>query len=134
MRIAFDVHGTLDRSPQMIIILMKMFEGSGHEVFIMSGPPREEIESELLKINREYFSNFRNIFSIVDFAKSEGVTMHQNENGSWLCDEFYWWASKGLMCMKFDINMIFDNEIKYKSHMPKKTIFVHWDRQQFIGV
>lgn len=134
MKVAFDVHGTLDRSPQMVVVMMKMFEVSGHEVFIISGPPEKEIYEELVKINLDYFHNFKNILSVVDFAKLEGVPMDQHPNGSWYCDDFYWWRSKGLMCKKVCIDLIFDNDLRYAKHMPKTTNFVHWDRKNFIGI
>jgi len=132
MKIAFDLHGTLDTNQGIIILLMKMFEGSGHDVCIISGSPCEEIKAELMRINHVYFSCIKNIFSVVDFVKSEKVPMKQHQDGSWYCDDFYWWRTKGLICMKEGIHMIFDNDLRYKKHMPESTTFIHWNRQTLV--
>lgn len=132
MKIAFDVHGTLDTSPGLIVILMKMFEQSGNEVFLISGPPKDEIYNEIMKINTGYFhQKYDNIYSVVDFAKGEGVPMSQHKNGSWFCHDYYWWRSKGLICKRHAIDMIFDNELKYRQYMPPTTNFVHWNKRVF---
>ena len=133
MKVAFDVHGTLDRSPQMIIIWMKMFRESGHDICIISGPPILEIRKHLNEIHGEFFKDFIQIYSVVDWIKDQGIAMDQNENGSWYCNDAHWWRSKAVMCQEFDIDMIIDNEIRYKKHFPGNISFVHWNSRNFIG-
>jgi len=107
-KVAFDIHGALDDDDDQM--LRKMLEWSierGKEVFIISGPPKEQINKELEKLGID-FSNIT-IISVVEW-----------------CSEDEWWASKGMICREYGIDLIFDDSYRYKKYMPESTIFVHW--------
>ena len=124
MRIAFDIHGTLDSDQKLRDFLILLNNDPKYEVFIISGPPTAqlEVELEILRINN---LNIFNIISVVDFLKDKGVPMWEDKNG-WWCDEEIWWKSKGLICNEYHIDIIFDDKIRYKRHMPDFTKFVLW--------
>lgn len=131
MKVAFDLHGTIDRSPSTTILMIRLFVNSGHEVYIISGPPAPEIKTELFRIDPIFFTDhITEVISIVDFAKADNVAMRQHQDGSWYCDDAYWWRSKGLICKKYGIDLLFDNEIEYGKNLPEETSFVHWDRRK----
>jgi len=124
-KVAFDIHGALDDDDDQM--LRKMLEWSierGKEVFIISGPPKEQINKELEKLGID-FSNIT-IISVVDWLKQADVKMWQDKKGDWWCSEDEWWASKGMICREYGIDLIFDDSYRYKKYMPESTIFVHW--------
>jgi hypothetical protein len=124
-KIAFDVHGTLDKNPDVILPMMEKLILK-YSVVIISGPPTDQIYQELKKLECEFIKHFDIVYSVVDYIKRSGVKMHQHDNGNWYCDDEEWWKSKGRMCDEFGIDMIFDNEIKYKKWMSEHVQFIHW--------
>ena len=125
-RIAFDVHGTLNRDSDGL--LMKILNGcleNGDEVFIISGPPDKQVKEEIsaLGINPTEVT----IISVVDWLKEQKTYMWQDDKGDWWCDDYNWWSSKGLICVEYKIDMIFDDKFQYLKHMPETTRFVLWE-------
>jgi len=123
MRIAFDVHGTLDADVTVRNFFDLLDSCPEYEVFIISGPPKDEIEKELLQLG--IIIDDSRIISVVDFLKYKGVPMEER-NGSWWCDEEAWWESKGLICREYHIDIIIDDKIRYKRYMPESTKFMLW--------
>lgn len=126
MRVAFDVHGTLDNDPYLVAreLLFSMY-CMHHEIFIISGPPVNQIKNEIKLLD----ISFRNItiISVVDWLKEKGVKMRQDINGNWWSIvESEWWNSKGTICKENYINIIFDDNIKYLDNMPEITKFIKW--------
>lgn len=125
MRIAFDIHGTLDDDP--LFVLKEIFNSMlmcGHEVFIISGPPTDQIKKELKALSIPESSV--TIISIVDWLLDKKVKMSLDSKGNWWCDEFIWWSSKGNICRNLGIDAIFDDKIEYKANMPETTKFIQW--------
>ena len=127
MRIAFDVHGTIDTSPEVFKPMMKMFMRSGVDVVIFSGPPKDQIRNELLMNDYEKGIHYNNIYSVVDFLKAIDIPMEQDENDNWWCDEKVWWNTKGLMCEAIHVDMVIDNDFRYQHDIEKHATFIHWD-------
>jgi len=123
MRIAFDIHGTLDKSYTLRNFVRLLNSGPDHQIFIISGPPHEQIAEELVQLG--IVVDKYQILSVVDYLKNRGTEMWLDENG-WWCDEGIWWESKGLICRDYHIEMIYDDKIRYNQHMPNFTKFVLW--------
>ncbi len=141
IRIAFDVHGTLDRDadgmlmdilnaflePKKVIGMDGKEKGPLDEVFIISGPPIEQVKAELISLGINPAMVRVIIISVVDWLKENRVPMWQDEKGDWWCDDYNWWSSKGKICAEYKIDMIFDDKIQYKKYMPETTKFVLWE-------
>ena len=125
LNVAFDIHGALDNDPNKVLyeILYSMWK-RGNDIFIISGPPYKQIEEELIELEIEDY--LLKIISVVDHLKSKGVPMWQDENKNWWCDPEPWWASKGMICSEYKIDLIFDDKIEYKHFMPERTKFILW--------
>ncbi len=120
--IAFDIHGTLDNDPGGILKqYMKLARDFGWTIFIISGSPAERINKELIKLKIEGPTT---VISVVDYLKGANIKMWQDDRGNWWCDDKEWWDSKGDICRKHEIDIIIDDEIKYKGNMPKTTQFI----------
>lgn len=130
MKIAFDVHGTIKENPEIFKPLMVMLIKSGVQVYIISGPPNYQIRDELTELGYKENKHYSKIESVVDFLIFKTQTkMTQDENDNWWCDERIWWSAKGSICYAYNVDIIIDNELKYKKAMPPKTIFVHWQQK-----
>ncbi|KKL76767.1 hypothetical protein LCGC14_2041550, partial [marine sediment metagenome] len=101
--IAFDIHGTLDNDPKGILKhYMKLACNFGWTIFVISGPPAERINKELVKLNIEVPVI---VVSVVDYLKDKDIKMWQDDRGNWWCDENKWWVSKGDICREHGIDI-----------------------------
>lgn len=126
MKIAFDLHGTVDKNQFLWKSICASLDASEiDEVFLISGPPKDQILSELFQIGNFAFPR-ENIISVVDFLKSKQIKLSQDHNGHYWTDEDIWWKSKAKICEEFDIDFLFDNEIRYKKYFDEnhKTKFI----------
>jgi len=127
MRIAFDVHGTIDTSPEVFKPMMQMFMRSGVDVVIFSGPPKDQIYKELNNLGYDEGIHYSKVYSVVDFLKVIDVEMKQDEKGHWWCDEKPWWESKGMLCEAVHVDMVIDNDFRYQLEIETHATFIHWD-------
>jgi len=129
MKMAFDIHGTIGMFPIIFKPIMRAYVESGMDVCIISGPSEVQIRKELIDLGYDEGIHFNGeVYSVVDFIKYKtDVKMEQYENDSWYCEDKFWWASKGLMCDIYNIDMITDNDIRYKANIPLSTMFIHWN-------
>lgn len=126
MRIAFDFHGVLQAYPEKFKKILADLT-TNHRIYIISGPPLEEIEEQLELTGYEQGYHYDYIISVVDWLKDQGVEMKLNQQGSYYCKQRYWWESKGLICEAEEIDMLFDDSILYKEYMKEDcpTLFLH---------
>lgn len=134
MKIAFDLHGVLEKYPKQFKTIFGALKGLGMTVCVMSGPPRQQIFDELRKIG--FFPTWDyidHVYSIVDFLKEQSVEMWQDKDGNWWCDDVNWWSSKGNMCEKYKVNVLIDDRTEYFEYFPIgcKTQFIHLDKCDF---
>ena len=120
--IGFDVHGVLDSFP--LQPLLKELVDKGFVIHILSGPSKQQVESELLELGYIPEVHFHYLFSVVDYLKAEKVKMWQDEKKRWWAEEENWWKSKGTYCKMMHCEYLFDNSIKYKKYMPPPTNFI----------
>ena len=139
MKIAFDLHGVLEKYPKQFKAIFSTLNSLGADVGIISGPPRNQIVTELSDLG--FFpatDYFQFIYSIVDFlkrypiridknGKETYVNMWQDEENNWWCDDFNWWSSKGRICQAYNVDVLIDDRIEYYSHFDPtcQTRFVH---------
>ncbi len=125
LRIAFDIHGTLDNDPTFVLkkIFIAMLS-RGHKIFIISGPPADQIRKELKALG--ILESSVTIVSIVDWLTEKKVKMSLDSKGNWWCADLIWWSSKGNICRELSIDLIFDDKIEYAKNMPETTKFIQW--------
>lgn len=126
MKIAIDLHGTIDKYPDAFRMIMEMAVSAGIEVFVMSGPKFEIILDQLKELGFELHTHFTGVHSVVEFLQSGNTKMHQDERGGWWASDEDWWSAKGKLCKLCKIDIMVDNEIKYKDAMPEITNFIHF--------
>ena len=127
MRIAFDIHGTIDTGPEVFKPIMIMLMRAKVDVIIISGPPIKQINSELLKLGYNRGIHYNCAYSVVDYLKSINTDMYQDNNKTWWCSEKTWWRSKGFMCKDMFVDVVIDNDFRYQHQIEKHSRFFHWD-------
>ncbi len=124
MHIAFDLHGVLTNYPRMFSPLMSLLRSNGVKISIMSGPPRDEVVSELNNLELFRYVHYDHVISIVDYLHHKEATMRK-EDGTWWTDDETWWRSKGELCHEFKVDILIDNSIGYEPYINKQeTMFL----------
>lgn len=132
-----DIHGTLAcRRPNktvgpstlfpLLAPLMRAWVKKGETVYILSGPPIEVIQAEVLSLGLIKGEHYHSALSVVDFLKEHGTPMWEDPVGSnhWWADKTDWNATKGRMAVEYGIDVIIDDEPDYSGAMPESTEFV----------
>lgn len=124
MILGIDFHGVIDSDIEYFR-LMSEKTISFQKIYVISGPPKADLEKELNKHGLYRGIHFNKIFSIVDFLKEKGVKMWADENGRWWADEEDWWSSKAEICEKHNIDIMIDDKERYQRYFKdKKTKFL----------
>lgn len=130
MKIGFDVHGVLSNKDQ-VCPLLEALKSKGFELCIISGAPVIEIIQELTNnYGYEDLSIFSEIYSIINFVKSNypDIKVWNDKNGWWIDSEEIWWQSKSLMCERYNIDLLIDNELKYDQGYLKGRFILYDDK------
>lgn len=120
MKVGLDVHGVIDRYPVLFQRLSKDLIQAGHEVAIITGQEWEKIVPKIEALDICYTSHF----SIVDYHKSIGTRMHQDEKGTWWMGNIAWVRSKGDYIHREHIDIHFDDSCEYANWVPEFCSFI----------
>ena len=130
-----DVHGTLaNRTPEgglkptdrfaLLEPLMRAWMKKGETVYIVSGPPTEEIEAEVTSLGLQEGVHYTECLSVVDFLQTrESVPMWQDDRG-WWSDHVDWNKAKAKIAFQYGIDIIIDDMADYREAMPEATDFI----------
>jgi len=114
MRIGIDLHGVVDDDIDFFKELLETFFCAVDiEVYIISGPPIEDIKRGLDKYGFVEGLHYQNIFSVVDFLKSKRVSMWLGKEGTWWAGDKHWWGAKAGICESEDIDLMIDDSRRY---------------------
>ena len=123
MDIGLDVHGCIDKYPELFAKLSKEWAKNGHRIHIITGNPWANVKDEV----DGYGITYHEHYSIVDFNKEAETPMWDNDPRSkgWWMKEKDWLRSKGDYCFYSRVLLHFDDSIEYKEYFPKNCRFVH---------
>jgi len=128
MILGIDLHGVIDSN---LASFKSMLEGFKTDIiykikiYIISGPPKADIEKELNEYGLYKGLHFDKVFSILDFLKEKGVKMWTDVNGQWWASEEDWWSSKAEICEKYNVDIMIDDKERYQKYFKsKKTKFL----------
>jgi len=116
MNLGIDIHGTLDKYSGIILPLIEILTKSHNNVFIISGSTREKILKELNIIGCKHMIHYHYIVSVPDYLREKGVEFIQVSGVDPRCDDKTWWESKAKICCDYRIDVLIDNEEKYKQY------------------
>lgn len=135
-KIGIDFHGVLEECKDDEYI-KELLESLNYFCFVhvVSGPPLEQLNKELIEAGYEIGKHYISAISTVDYMKSKNIEMWQDENGDWWTDEDTWWDSKSMICEEYDIDILIDDSIKYKDAFKNKKKFFHYKgRSSFVPI
>lgn len=130
INIGFDLHGVLDVYADYMVPLLKKLCDKGYAIHILSGPSRQKIEQELLKLGYKPEFHYHYLFSIVDYLKASNTKMWKDDKNTWWAKDETWWKSKGYYCKTTNCEYLFDNSNRYKKYMPPMTNFIYIETTQ----
>jgi hypothetical protein len=118
-RIGIDLHGVINHFIAWWAPWMAAMISNGDEVYVISGPPKNEIEAELTSYELKKGTHFTDVISVVDYLKEKGVGMWLDYKNTWWADDKDWWTSKGEICTKYEIDEMWDDQARYKAGFPE---------------
>ena len=126
MNISVDLHGTINRYPDKFRKLMEDWKGNGHQVTVMTGPPKDEAEDELMILGFVRGKHYDHVISITEYLRDFlKVKIKKNEDGLYT-DPLNWWPAKGDLCNRFNIDILIDDTQEYGRFLDKsKTMFLN---------
>ena len=131
MKIALDIHGVLSDWEFMTPIVHEL-TAEGHELYVVSGAPKRQLEKEIVELGYQV-EWFKGVYSIIDWlldSNAPGKIWH-NEKGWWYNDynrhpadpENIWWKIKSEICEFYEIDILLDDQEKYKQGYLKPGTF-----------
>lgn len=139
MRIGLDIHGVLDHHPEKFIALAKNIRAlnnyyqTDNQVFILTGPPIERAEKELIELANKYNNGYQfwdDIWSIVDYIKANNIPHHYvDEKHLWTDKKEDWNRIKGVLAEALRLDLHFDDSIEYAKYFPS-GVFCHVERRK----
>jgi len=125
MIIGIDLHGVIDDDPDRFKDICIGFTCWECCVYIISGPPEDEIEKELKKHKIYRDKHFGAILSVVDHLKEKGAKMWQDDRDRWWASDEEWWRSKAELCEKHNVDILIDDKEEWGEHFKNiKTKFL----------
>lgn len=117
-RIGIDLHGVIDHDIPTFKGLLAGLMKLGKEIWIISGPPKADIEAELQRYALKEGEHYNRVASVVDYLKKKRVKMWLDDKRTWWASDKDWWAAKGNICKENDIYVLIDDQVRYKAGIP----------------
>lgn len=128
LKIGVDLHGVIDRNDIIFKMLSVAVRLSGVKIYIISGPPKEDVEKELRSLNIFKSIHYDEVHTIVDYLRTQPVEMWKDEKNTWWTADENWWSAKSAICKKLGITLMIDNTDKYKPYFKGTGIkFILYD-------
>ena len=124
-KIGFDIHGVVDKFPDIFTTLGRIFVNAGIEVHIITGSPDGPmIQAELYKAGMIKGVHYTHFFSILDYNESLGNSVQYDKYGYGWCDNDIWNKTKGEYCKNNNIDLMIDDSDEYHKYFDlDKTVY-----------
>lgn len=110
MKIAIDIHDTIDARPHFFSMLTKLLKVYGVKIYITTGVPiTPKVREQLAKWGIEYDV----LFSITGYHEANGTTIKWDEKGDPWIEEEIWDRTKADYCKWNDIDLAIDDSTIY---------------------
>lgn len=129
MKIGIDIHGTIDKYPEMFNTLLTIWYFHGIEIHLTTGKPVSIAEQELEELGIYFYNE---LFSIIDYHKSIGTKIIYDKNGNPWIDPDIWNRTKADYCEREGIDLHIDNSPIYGKHF--KTPYMRFEGKKLDNV
>ncbi len=121
MRLGLDIHGVINKSPDMFANLTQWAKSKGYEIHVLTGSKlTDDIHNEL----KDYGIIYDNLFSILDHHSTLETEMWQDSKSNWWIDDDVWNQTKGIYCKENNIDLHIDDTKIYGKYF--ETPFSHF--------
>jgi hypothetical protein len=128
MKIGLDIHGVIDRYPELFKKLSKKWSKAGHKIHIVTG---QEWESACPQVHSAGI-NYHEHFSIVDYHKEVDTEMYtRTDKEGWWMDKSLWNSSKGNYAFDVGLDIHFDDSLVYANYFPADCTYIHVSDNNF---
>jgi len=122
LKIGLDIHGVIDKYPDLFYKLTDKWSLEGHEIHIVTGQEwliaREQIGKHAI--------TYKHHFSMVDYHRNIGTHMYRRDDvDGWWMDREVWIESKGMYAGINGLDIHFDDQLEYAPYFPPTCTFVH---------
>ena len=115
MKIGLDFHGVLNTLP-VLIELSELLVKNGHEVHVITGGMKQNMESELNVSGMVYGVHYSHFFSISDSLIAKGEVPTWDAPGRPMFDDDIWNKTKATYCRDHGIELHLDDSDIYGSY------------------
>ncbi len=131
--ISFDLHGVLDTySEKMKPVLPRLIK-KGIDVSILSGAFQKDILKECEILGYQPGIHYtKPPISILDYGVHqlklptwEAVSPRTGKKGTYFNDDL-WWAMKAILCDIHQINILFDDKVRYRTYFGSEHITIFY--------
>ena len=120
MKIGLDIHGVIDRNPDLLAATARSLVTRGDDVWLITGAPwGDRILKTLDLCGFRPGHNYTAFFSIVDYHKSIGTEMWEDKNGYLWTDDEPWDRTKGDFAKKVGLDTHWDDTVRYGDWFPE---------------
>jgi hypothetical protein len=123
MRIGLDIHGVIDRDPDIFSMLSKWMRANGHEVHVLTG---KELSLNLYDELRKFGIEYDRLFSITSFHKDTGVEVKYKGGDPTqpLIEPRLWNPTKADYCKWMGIGVHIDDSSCYGKYFVGRTKYI----------
>lgn len=124
LRVGLDIHGVLDKYPEIFSKISASLIDSGHEVYIITG---QKDTVELRKKLNRLDIHWNKIFSITDYNQERGVKVKYDKHGNPWMDQRIWNSTKARICKENNVDIHYDDSKVYGKWFKKlkvKTLYL----------
>lgn len=111
-KIGFDIHGVIDKNPDLFAEMIAEFYSLGYEIHILTG---SLITPDIIRELRDYGIRYDFLFSILGYHRSKNTEMWEDDRGFWIDDDL-WEMTKAMYCKEHEINFHMDDTRSYGDH------------------
>lgn len=121
-KVAFDIHGVIDKDPEFFSWLSHRLRDNGYEIHVVTGGKYVDNVRLLKKWNVFYHC----FYSITDDHVAKGTPILPGCADGQVCiADDLWDRAKGDYCNRYGIHLIVDDTPRYEDFM-KETHFERW--------
>jgi hypothetical protein len=111
-KFGFDIHGVMDKYPNLLII-MKSLMDCGHDVHVLTGPSIPLAIEHLQAVGAELGVHYNHLFSITDHLIECGYDVQWRDPSNPVFADAPWDSAKAEYCAVHNICMMLDDSPVY---------------------
>lgn len=134
--LSVDFYGSLTKDPDLWQDFMQGMRLRGNNIYVISGPPRTELERGLEYLGFIHEVHYDGVYSIISDLMDAGQhCWFDEDHDSWYTNEGLWWQRKAIICDRLSVSIHMDSDMRFRNffrHIP--TRFAHIDNRFLIQI